>query len=63
MSVYDYIAYKDGSLFTIWGPCTGDGTQEEQCDCPQSQHADKLEAEGKDFNEEYDKAMKADSAQ
>ena len=55
MSVYNYIAFHDGSLFSIWGPCSGDG-KKLHCDCPQCRHADKLAADGKDWDLEYEKA-------
>lgn len=54
--MFEYIAAGDGSLFTIWGPCT-DGSKL-VCDCPQCQHANKLANEGKDWDEEYEKARK-----
>ena len=54
--MFDLIAAKDGSLGSVWGPCT-DGSKLE-CDCPQCQHANQLEAEGKDWDVEYDKARK-----
>lgn len=58
MSAFQYIALREGSLFSIWGPCT-DGSKLE-CDCPQCEHANKLEAEGKDWDEEYEKARERD---
>jgi hypothetical protein len=56
MSIFTFIAYKNKSLFTVWGPCSGEGKI--PCDCPQCKHADKLEAEGKDWETEYQKALK-----
>ena len=56
MGIFEMIALEDGTLFSIWGPCT-DGSKME-CDCPQCQHANKLEAEGKDFCEEYEKFIR-----
>lgn len=53
--MYDYIAYKDGSLGTIWGPCSGDGSKN-PCECKQCRHANQLDEEGKDFNLEYENA-------
>lgn len=55
--MFEIIAAKEGSLYTVWGPCT-DGSKIE-CDCPQCTHANKLEAEGKDWDEEYAKAKEA----
>lgn len=54
MSVFYVIAYNDGSLGTIWGPCT-DGSKL-TCDCPQCQNANRIEAEGLSWDEEYEKA-------
>lgn len=55
MSVFTYLAWLEGSLGTIWGPCTGDGT-EDPCQCPQCRHAEALEASGRDYDEEYELA-------
>ena len=55
MSVYDHIAYTDGSLGTIWGPCMGGG-QKSACDCPPCQNANRIEAEGNDYADEYEAA-------
>lgn len=48
------IAFHDGDLYTIWGPCTGIG--KDSCDCPQCQHAQKIEDSGLDWDVEYRKA-------
>ena len=61
MSVYDHISYFDGSLGTIWGPCMGScqgGTA--GCDCPPCKNANGIEAEGKEYGEEYEKARLRD---
>ena len=50
---YHIIAYKNGELFTVWGPCSGIG--KDPCDCPQCQHAQKLEDAGLDWETEYQK--------
>ena len=55
MSVYDAIAYRDGLFHTIWGPCWYGW--KEPCDCPSCVHADKLAAEGKDWDEEFHRAL------
>ena len=55
MNIYDYIAYQDGSIGTIWGPCL-DGSKE-NCDCKACQNADRINEAGLDFDEEYEKAM------
>ena len=55
--MFEWIAAKEGSLGSVWGPCT-DGSKLE-CECPQCIHANKLEAEGKDWDTEYEKARKA----
>lgn len=57
MSAYDHIAYNDGSLGTIWGPCMG-GAQDGKsgCNCGPCQNANRIEAEGKDYAEEYERA-------
>ncbi len=47
---YIKIAYEEGTLFSVWGPCS-DGSKN-PCDCPQCKHAEKLEAAGLDYNEE-----------
>lgn len=52
--MFNRIAFEDGSLGTIWGPCTGDGG--EPCECPSCQNAERLFADGKDWDEEYEKA-------
>ena len=52
---YIKIAYEEGTLFSVWGPCS-DGSKN-PCDCPQCKHAEKLEAAGLDYNEEYAKAI------
>lgn len=52
--MYDIIAAHEGSGGTIWGPCT-DGSKF-FCDCPQCEHANNIEASGKDWNVEYEKA-------
>ena len=36
-SLYELIAYREGSLFSIWGPCS-DGTVS-RCECEQCLHA------------------------
>lgn len=58
MSVYAHIAFHDGSLGTVWGPCS-DGTKF-ICECPQCEHANKLEADGKDWETEYEAARLRD---
>ena len=60
MSIYDHIAHEEGLLFTIWGPCFGDGR--DPCDCPSCKNADKIASEGKDWDEEFEKAMSIDRA-
>lgn len=55
MSIFTKIAYEEGVLFSKWGPCS-DGSYD-PCQCKQCKWADKLESEGKDYSEEYDKAM------
>ena len=57
-NVFSHIAYHDGTLFTVWGPCS-DG-RKDPCDCPQCSHAAKLEAEGKDWEREYQKWRSGD---
>jgi hypothetical protein len=54
MSIFAHIAYEDGVLFSVWGPCSCSSTDDY---CIQCQHIDKLEAEGKDYEEEYQKAI------
>lgn len=54
MSIFDYIAFNDGSLGTVWGPCS-DGTKI-SCDCPQCTHANRIEESGKDYSTEYELA-------
>jgi hypothetical protein len=54
--MFNFIAAMDGSLGTVWGPCT-DGSKLE-CDCQQCIHANKLFSEGKDWDVEYEKARK-----
>lgn len=57
MSAYDHIAYIEGSLGTIWGPCMGAGQNgESQCNCGPCQNANRIEAEGLEYCEEYEKA-------
>lgn len=51
MSVYAYIAFHEGSLGTVWGPCSDGRT--DPCECPQCRHANELSANGKDWNTEY----------
>jgi hypothetical protein len=57
MSVFHWIAYQEGSLGTKWGPCIceapGDGT------CVACTHADSLERQGLDYEEEFEKARTA----
>lgn len=48
------IADRNGELFSIWGPCSGNG--KDPCDCPQCKHADNLAAQGLDWDDEYKKA-------
>ena len=48
------IAYENDELFSVWGPCSGDGKN--PCDCPQCKHADALELQGLDWETEYQKA-------
>ena len=55
--MFEGIALMEGSLGSIWGPCT-DGSKLE-CDCPQCLHANKLSVEGKDWDVEYQKAEKS----
>lgn len=54
MSVYDYIAYHEGTLGTEWGPCfcpiPAPG-QQYSGECAACKLADRLEAEGKDYDE------------
>lgn len=52
MSVYHHIAHKDGELFTIWGPCVGTKQGAPGC-CVSCDHANALEAAGKDWETEY----------
>ena len=54
INVLGFVAAMEGSLFTEWGPCT-DGTQME-CLCPSCQNANRIEAAGLDWEEEYQKA-------
>lgn len=54
-SLYELIAYREGSLFSIWGPCS-DGTVE-PCQCKQCLHANAIEKAGLDYNEEYERAI------
>lgn len=56
--MFDFIAAFDGSGGTIWGPCT-DGSKME-CDCPQCENANRIEAAGLDWDEEYRKAASRD---
>ena len=56
MQIYTKIAYRDGTLFTVWGPCSSNG-QPDPCGCPQCKHADQLKAGGKEWEEEYQKAL------
>lgn len=48
------IAYENDELFSVWGPCAGDGKM--PCDCPQCRHADAIAAKGRDWEDEYQKA-------
>ena len=54
MSTYDHIAHKNGELFTAWGPCFCDpggvGPR-----CAACRNADRIEAAGLDWEEEYQK--------
>lgn len=52
------IAYKNDELFSVWGPCSGEGKI--PCDCQHCKHADALESEGLDWEIEYQKAKKKD---
>ena len=54
-SLYEFIAYREGSLFSIWGPCS-DGTVE-PCQCKQCLHANAIEKAGLDYNKEYERAI------
>ena len=58
MSVYLNIAWHDGSLGTIWGPCL-DGSKD-PCECKACKNANRIEAEGLDFSAEYEKAKLRD---
>lgn len=51
---YFNIAYKDGVLFTKWGPCFC--PSDESWECPACKNAEDLEAQGLDYDEEYEKA-------
>ena len=53
-SVYDFVAWHEGSLGTKWGPCL-DGAKF-QCDCIACKNANYIESIGLDFYEEYKKA-------
>lgn len=58
MSVYAYISWNEGSLFTKWGPCL-DGSKLE-CDCIACKNANRIEREGLDWDAEYTAARLRD---
>lgn len=58
MSVYTKISYEEGSLFTVWGPCSG--FKKDPCDCPQCTHAEDLVKRGLDYENEYEKFLRSE---
>ena len=51
-----FTAFMDGSEYTIWGPCTGSAS--DSCNCPSCENASRIEAQGLDWDDEYEAASK-----
>ena len=64
---YEYIAAVEGVLYTKWGPCFCSEKERDNGDyCISCLNANEIEASGKDWDDEYEKARKerlADSEQ